>query len=692
MRDELTGLLVRAEIWIGTLRTLGEHAPPAAEIDAEVARLRGLRTRALSSRLNVGLVGRQSSGKSFLISGLQGRLEYERIIDEEGDLQDGYDGILPIGVNATTACPTTVVPVEDDGSIDASGRGFLRVQFADSPTGSPWADIGPDPSPELMAAYGAVDGDQRLRQPEHQGRRVVQIELLISRYRLPAKLYDLPGAGAIDDELDVIMKKAWDQADCFIYVSHATAGPDAHHLDLMREVYEYHWRTRRPVIWVLTGIDRATQVESGRSAWKNVREKSNEYLRDHFANSTGVELDFIGDGFFPVSPAWEAQAVHADAAGAGTGTGGNSMGQNSRMDDLRRRLTDVIDSGAGQRHLALVALEAAGLVRLLRRPIADTLAAHQVSVADLESQRSGVSEQLDRVTQAKDKVLSDLRKELDRGLRTVHQTFSGLAAELHEGLDDLIDSGDLKAEHVSEINVRQVEICSQWITAGGPGPDLRWQQELTGLNDRAATQLRLVQGEEGAQSQLVAWEAFDSRAILLADDGRRPLGAYGVVKAAATTMGVASPIVGGVAMGLAGASLAVVAFPVAATVGAAIALAKITDMMSERESAIHKERVSRKQLIDVQADQVRDAFVAAAGEQGNVLIDAVEAHLAEYQHRLASTLAQIVERIGAPDAVVSREIVAKFSPVQEQGGEIITGLRDLAEEATAQDGRTGSGR
>ncbi|SFE74078.1 hypothetical protein SAMN05216251_10522 [Actinacidiphila alni] len=691
MRDELSGVLGLAETWVGGLRALGERALPAAEIEAEVRRLRGLRTRSLSGRLNVGLVGRQSAGKSFLISGLQGGLTYSLTTDEDGDLQDSYDGVLPIGVNATTACPTTVVPVEADGPNDASGRGFLRVQFADSPWNSPWTDVGPNPSAEVMAAYGAVDGDQSKRLPEHRGRVVLQIELLLSRYRLPAKLYDLPGAGGADEELDVVMKEAWDHADCFIYVSHATAGPDAHDLDLMRDLYAYHLRTGRQVLWVLTGIDRAEQAEDGRKAWKIVKEKSDEYLRDRFGNSSDAVHRFIGEGFLPVSPALEAKAVHADAVGADSGTGGNAVGRNSRMDELRRRLTDVIEGGAGQRHLADVAEEAMRLVRRLRRPIADTLATHRVSVADLDRQQHIVSERLDRVKRETDKVLSELRNESEGALRTVRRSFGGLAAALHAGLDDLIDSGDLKAEHVSEINVRQVEIFSEWIAAAG-GPDQTWQRQLAGLNDRAATGLRLIRGTDTRESQLVAWEAFDGRAVLLSNDGRQPMSAYGVVKTAATTMGVVSPVVGGVAMGLAGLSLAAVAFPVAATVAAAIAMAKITDVVKERESALQKARTYRKQLIDGQADRIRDSLVAAAKEQADTLIDAVEAHLVRYRHRLERTLAQIADRVAAPDSVASRETVLRLGPVEERASEIIASLRaiaDAAEDAAVAAARAG---
>ncbi|SHM25774.1 P-loop NTPase family protein [Actinacidiphila paucisporea] len=70
-----------------------------------------LRTRALSTLLNVSLLGRQSSGKSFLISGLQGGLEYLQVSDGDGGYADKYLGILPSSPTPTTACPSTVVPV-----------------------------------------------------------------------------------------------------------------------------------------------------------------------------------------------------------------------------------------------------------------------------------------------------------------------------------------------------------------------------------------------------------------------------------------------------------------------------------------------------------------------------------------------------------------------------------------------------
>ncbi len=159
------------------------------------------------------------------------------------------------------------------------------------------------------------------------------------------------------------------------------------------------------------------------------------------------------------------------------------------------------------------------------------------------------------------------------------------------------------------------------------------------------------------------------------------MGIYGLVKATAATVGVASPIVGGVAMAAAGVSLAAIAFPVTATVGAAIAAAKIVDVVKARESAIQRDRSKRKLLIDSQADQAKRDFVAAAQEQGVMLIDAVETHLENHRFRLQATLFQIEERIQAPDNVASAELISRLSPVAKSARDIITDLQALSTNA-----------
>ncbi|WP_165485489.1 dynamin family protein [Protofrankia symbiont of Coriaria ruscifolia] len=667
-RDDLAHLLGRCETWLETLGNQDDAPQDVNELAADVARVRSLRTRALSTLLNVGMLGRQSAGKSFLISGLQGRLEYW-LVDDDDD-EGEYTGILPSSANPTTACPSTVVPVGDDPSVNASGRGLLRVKFDDSD----WVEIGTDLPPAVAASYGAADGKVTDRRREHINRRVLEIEVLISDALLPVKLFDLPGSESPDGDHDLIMRGAWAEADCFIYVTQATSALTVNELDLIRDLYAHHLQTGKRVLWVLTGIDRATQREHGQAAWRNVQATNNDYLRTHFADAGGGLAAFVSEGFLPVSAAWEAKAAAEEANGNAT----RNLRQRSGMDTLRDRLHRLVESGAGDRHLVQVADEARRLIRRRHRPIRDIVDAHQVSVDELASQQAAVAERLERAASSAEGMRAELADELERAIRVGQRPFADLPQELHCGLDQLIDEGKLDAEHVHEIDVRQVQIYTQWMV-GPDGPATVWQRQLEQLDAKGRTLLRLALGDDATGSQLVSPEPLDSRLPPPPADARGVMSVYSLVQIAAGTVGVAGPFVGGAAALMTSLSLASIALPVGAAVAAAIGIAKITEVLKERESVIKKARSERKRMIDEQAKQAREDFVDAARSQGQMLIDAVEEHLEQHRARLHATLAQIMDRIDAEDTVASRELVARLAPVEQTGREIVAELRDLAD-------------
>src|SRR5262249_789330 len=118
--------------------------------DSTATYIRGLKTRAASSLINVAFVGQFSSGKSFLIGGLQRKLAYESVIGADDMPPDQDLGLLYSAGRHTTACPVTVVPVSDESEYDASGRGFLRVKFIGS---EQWEPIGNSVPPAVVAAY-----------------------------------------------------------------------------------------------------------------------------------------------------------------------------------------------------------------------------------------------------------------------------------------------------------------------------------------------------------------------------------------------------------------------------------------------------------------------------------------------------------------------------------------------------------
>ncbi|MET9967459.1 GTPase domain-containing protein [Streptomyces sp. NPDC006356] len=669
-RDELKNLLGHCERWLSDLEEVSDILPEAADRAEDIGRVQDLRTRALSVMLRVALVGRQSSGKSFLISSLQGGLRYEPFIDEDGEEAEEYVGILPSSASPTTACPATVTPVDEDSPDDASGRGLLKVKFK----GTGWTEIGTDLDPDVVAAYAAVHGDAARRRPEHAAAEVEEIELLISQAPLPVRLFDLPGSESAEDDLEFIMRSSWDKADCFIYTSQATEGLSATELSLIKDLYTHAGLGHeKPVLWVLTGIDRANHIEHNQKAWKDVLVKNNQYLRDHYPSSYRNGDEFFGEGFLPVSSAWEAKADHADAYGGD----GSIRRRNSGMPVLRDRLRDLVASNAGRKNLRKVAETARLLMKHRKLSLADTLNAHRVAVGQLEGERDALRQRLEGMQDSRERMRADLERELDRRIRAAQQPFGDLAAVLHRELDGKIDAGNLSAEHVHEIDVRQVQVFTEWMTAPG-GPATLLERELGALDISARNRLEAELGKETG-SQLVSFEPLDTSYFLAQSDERRPLTLYGLVQAAANTVGVASPIAGLAVWLTTSLSLATIAIPIGAAVAAAIGLAKATEAMKERESQIQRARQERKDQIDEAAKQARTGFEEMARERGRRLIDAAEENHREHENRLQASLIRILGRMSADDTARSRAIVGRLEPVERAGRAVIDDLQDLVD-------------
>lgn len=118
----------------------------------------------------------------------------------------------------------------------------------------------------------------------------------------------------------------------------------------MTDLYNHHLQSGKPVLWVLTGIDRADQLgNDNREGWRSTRDTNNAYLSERFSVAGGTGAAFIGEGFLPVSPAWEAQADLDEAEGDVRAAQRNRS--ESRMAALRDRLTELIENGTGQYHL-----------------------------------------------------------------------------------------------------------------------------------------------------------------------------------------------------------------------------------------------------------------------------------------------------------------------------------------------------
>ncbi|MFJ9544434.1 hypothetical protein ACIRPX_45545 [Streptomyces sp. NPDC101225] len=672
VREDLMRLLDRSENWLNGLRGIPGLAISDAEIDEQVRDLRGQRGRALSALLNVGLLGRQSSGKSFLISGLQNGLRYVRFEQQDGGYTEQYIGILPSSPTPTTACPSTVRPVHADSGVHASERGLLRVRFVGHPEGE-WAEIGTNLAPSVVAAYGAADGDRANRMPDHYQLEVEQIELLIENALLPAKFFDLPGAESPNLAYEQIMRNAWAEADCFIYVTQGTATLTTGELKLVTDLYNHYLQTGKPVLWVLTGIDRANQLgNDNRPGWQSAVETNNAYLHERFALPDGTGATFIGEGFLPVSPAWEAQGDLDEAEGNERAAQRNRS--NSRMAALRDRLTELIENGTGQYHLRKIADEAFRLVRARHRDVTDVLDARQLSVEELTTERDNLRRRLHQTERSAERIRAELENELNRYVRATERLFGELKDVFHQELDALIDSGNLGAEHLAEVKVHQTRKFNEWMT-GEQGPATVWTQHVEALDAQARNLLHSELGGDEHSARLVSETPIEPGDLLSSLDERRRYDVYGMVQAGGAAISIVSALGSVGAALMTSLSLSAVTGGVALVGVGAVAAAKV---LKVRKSVVDQARDQRKNQLDQEAQQARTDFATVARQQGQVLADAVDSHIAEHRQRLRNAQLQIEERIEDPDISSSLELVAQLKPVDRAGRAIVNDLMDFS--------------
>lgn len=188
----------------------GDHQSDTPEVERDLSELLDLRDRAGSILLKIGVIGTFSSGKSFLINGLQGHLTYSEDGSSRVRKNVRYFGLLPSSREPTTAAPTIVRPVE---RADAQAEALLRVRFLGDR--GQWNDAG-EAVPARISAY-VTDNPELLenRKPEHRSsdKKVAEVEIEIQEHLIDALFYDLPGVGSPNPAHDEIVRGALQQAD-----------------------------------------------------------------------------------------------------------------------------------------------------------------------------------------------------------------------------------------------------------------------------------------------------------------------------------------------------------------------------------------------------------------------------------------------------------------------------------------------
>lgn len=675
-RAELREVLDRSERWLHRAGTVPEApAEWAREIRQDAATVKRLRTRAASALINVALLGAFSSGKSFLLSGLQGGLELVEVPTADGLTADKFVGLLPSSPVPTTACPASVVPVDDQATVDASGSGFLRVRFTDSPEGT-WEDVGNSPAPSVVAAYAMQEADVTDRLREHRGREVAEVEVLLAGARLPAKFYDLPGYGSPNPVHDMIVRTAMADADCFMYVSHASRTLSERDLDLIRFLYDHYLLSGKPVVWVVTAIDAASNLDlRNQVEWKATVNRNNAYLRENFTLPDGQpDRRFIGEGFLPVSPALEARA--ARAAERGDEARAPRHRAESRMDTLRQAIQELINRETGARHIVAVAAEARVLLTPRHRALEDRLRTERLPIDDLR----GLLESQQRRLELLDTAVPQVREELERRLKNrisrAARPFGRLAAHLHTTLDATIRATDVsRPAQANQVQVAKAQALRAWMEAPS-GPATLWTEQFAAFKEDVEQVVDQALGERDLTGQLPDF-TLDVNDLSVPQRSRRPATAQDVVQRAAALIGIVTPIAAGGSWlyGLAAAS--VVLPPAGFVAGMAALVYAGVQYRKRRVSSLQVLQDEWIAAIDTEAAAIREQFELAAGVHGTDVIDHLTDNLAQYREQLEHSRDLVRQRIADPENQVRQSVVDQLAPVCAEGRDLLAALRGL---------------
>ena len=642
--------------------------------------IRQLRIRASSSLINVAFVGGFSSGKSFLIGALQHKLQYEAVINKTGIPSDRYVGLLFSAPQETTACPATVVPVDADTELDASDRGFLRVRFSGN---KEWENIANSPVPAVVAAYTTQDQEMIINRlnASHREQVVAEVEILLSDFTLPAKLYDLPGHGSLQPVHDEISNRAWADADCFVFTTQATQTVGKSDDELIRRLYDHHVNSGKPIIWVVTGIDRANvtrNLSDNKVAWQETVDKDNDYLRGSFPSPYGKPNTFYGaDGFIGVSPAWEAYGRWLTARGNGREADGDDYISASKMEQLRSVLTGLIENGTGRRHISIISREARSLISSRLGLLVELLETARLPLDRLAAENSDLRRRLSQLQSAIPNVRQQLGAALQAHTRNVERAFRGLPGYLHAELDGQIRAADLtKEREANRIDARKTQLLKQW--AADQGPERIWDEESRKFLDATLSTVRVVLGDTRPVDKLGATGTrIDLEQLRVPPSERYRTGAQDVIGQVSKVLGISTPVVTGIAAAAGLISGPILAVPAGLTLAAGLVYGLIRRHKGKSD-ALDLLRSAWIQSLDEAAQDYQVIFVLAISAKATSIIDRAAEILAERGAELSRKILLAEGGLAAPDNASRKELVVRLEPYCKTGEKLVSQLNELA--------------
>jgi hypothetical protein len=679
-RSELQAVLGRCEEWLLAAASAPETSetwPQELREDADT--VRRLRTRAASTLISVALLGYFSSGKSFLLSGLQGGLELFEETTETGESGDKYVGLLPSSPVPTTSWPFSVEPVDAQASVDGSGTGFLQVRFDDMPPAH-WEPVGNSQAPAVVEAYAMAQGDMVNRLRPHRGREVAEAQLLLTDPPLPAKFYDLPGVGSANTTHNGIVRRALLDADCYLYVTPAHRTISEVDLELIRVLYDHillsgQNNRRKRVVWVVTAIDTASNLDRhNRPEWQAAVAKNNEYLKDNFQRNGRPDLEFIGEGFIAVSPAWEAQG--AKLAEEGADAAAQRLCNKSNMADLRQAIENLISTGSGTRYISAVAAEARYLVGRRQEVLDQRLQTERLEIDDLKERLENQRREVERVDALLPAIREELEGKLHQRVQRATRPFGHLAAHMHSALDSGIRETDLmRSAKAHQIQVAKAQALHTWLEAPAGAVTLSAQEyaafkyDVVHLVDRHFHSRELT----GNLPEFM----FDVDDVSIPQQARGPATRPDIVQRAAALVGIVAPVAagGGWMFGLAAAGTLVPPAGLVAGVAALVYLG--LQARKGRASSLDILREEWIERIDTEVTAVRDQFTLAVSVRMTEVIDHLIDNLTQYRERLEESSALIRERIAQPENQARQEIVERLEPLCAEAQGHLDTLRTL---------------
>lgn len=402
---------------------------PADSVADEVrlAERRKMKQRSESDLLTIAFFGAFSSGKSFLISGLCGRVQF--IVTK------GYScfiPLLPASPKHTSSCPLVVEPDTTGG-----GKDRFYVRFLGSEA---WTEI-VSPRQSTIRAY-ATDLSNAIadREPNDRQRKTIAARLAIPSPLLQARLCDLPGYGAVDVDYNADIRAQVLSADCLVYVSAATKPLGNEDLEQLRFIYNHHKDTGKPAFFVLTCIDLYDELDfdSSEPKWKVVQEENNRFLTKHFLLAEQVpDLAFIGHGFIPVSAALEAREVAEGAPPV--------PGLRHGMDLLRSEFQEYLETSSGPGHLADLASEMNIQLIKLEEMVSSAYRSERLPVERVTEELALAQGLLDNLNGQQSRLASRLQSIADQNAASCLSSFRSrdLAKRILDEVGPFIDTSDI---------------------------------------------------------------------------------------------------------------------------------------------------------------------------------------------------------------------------------------------------------